>query len=461
MAAVKLSPAFGSLAITSEPSGAEVYLAGEKVGLTPYSNEKLASAQYLLSLRAPLYQSLENQGITVSDGKKTREHYTLQANFGTLAIAAGTAGATVTVSTKQNNVVINKTVPVQLKLEPGQYQVAVSKSGYATNQFTVTLTRGGIQRLSREETHLRQLMGTLIVSSEPFVSGAKVYVDGQLQGEVPATLQLPVGEHVLELKHTGRGAMQTVVVKDQQSEALALVLKQTKSPYEPEMLEIPGGSFRMGDLNGGGRRNEKPVHTVNIKRFALAKTEATFAQWDACVRAGGCKYKPKDKGWLRGNRPVINVSWEDAMAYAQWLSKETGKRYRLPSEAEWEYAARAGSTTKFSWGNDVGKNKANCSGCGSQWDDETTAPVSSFQANAFGLYDMQGNVWEWVQDCYHDSYQGAPNDGSAWTTGKCKRRVLRGGSWGHDPWLLRSAYRYGLTASSRFSIRGFRLAQDL
>jgi formylglycine-generating enzyme required for sulfatase activity len=156
----------------------------------------------------------------------------------------------------------------------------------------------------------------------------------------------------------------------------------------------------------------------------------------------------------------MNVSWVDAVAYAKWLSAETSKRYRLPTESEWEYAARAGSTTKYHWGDEIGINRANCGDCGSRWDYEQTAPVGSFMANEFGLSDMHGNVWEWTQDCWNESYNRAPIDGNAWESGDCDRRVVRGGSWGSLPWYLRSANRYGWTASDRFNKQGFRLAQD-
>ena len=201
----------------------------------------------------------------------------------------------------------------------------------------------------------------------------------------------------------------------------------------PEMMVVPAGSFTMGSpANEPGRyADEGPQHTVTIARqFAVGQFELTFDEWDACVADGGCNgYKPNDEGWGRGRRPVINVSWDDATAYVAWLAKKTGKPYRLLTEAEYEYATRAGTTTAYPWGDDIGKNNANCNGCGSQWDGKQTAPVGSFAPNQFGLYDMVGNVWEWTEDCYHDSYNGAPADGSAWTGGDCSRRVVRGGSW--------------------------------
>ena len=228
-----------------------------------------------------------------------------------------------------------------------------------------------------------------------------------------------------------------------------------------EMVDIPGGTFRMGDLSGDGFDDEKPVHSVTVPAFSMGKYEVTFAHWDACVADGGCGgYTPNDEGWGRGHRPVINVSWDDIQGFIDWLNDKTDGNFRLPTEAEWEYAARAGSTTKYSWGNRIGSNRANCDGCGSRWDDDRTAPVESFPANAWGLHDMHGNVGEWVQDCSNDSYAGAPTDGRAWMSGDCSRRVGRGGSWDFNPGFLRSAYRYGYTRSIRRDDIGFRLAQD-
>ena len=232
----------------------------------------------------------------------------------------------------------------------------------------------------------------------------------------------------------------------------------------PEMVSIPGGTFRMGDLSGEGEKRERPVHSVTVPAFKMGKYEVTFAQWNACVADGGCGgYRPNDEGWGRGNWPAIYVSWDDAQLYIQWLNAKTGGNYRLPSEAEWEYAARVWSTTKYSRGNDIGRNRANCSqnryyGCRDSY--ENTAPVGSFPANALGLHDMHGNVWEWVQDCRNDSYHGAPSDGSAWTSGDCSYRLLRGGSWTDYEGILRSAFRSWDTRPHRGYSLGFRLVQD-
>jgi formylglycine-generating enzyme required for sulfatase activity len=239
-------------------------------------------------------------------------------------------------------------------------------------------------------------------------------------------------------------------------------------PECPEMVVVPAGSFIMGSpsTEKGRGKEEDPQHKVTIaKPFAVGKYTVTFAEWDACVVAGGCKHKPEDLGRGRGTRPIINVSWSDATKeYLPWLSRKTGKTYRLLTEAEWEYAARAGTTTAYSWGNNVGKGQANCYGCGSQWDGKQPAPVGSFKPNAFGLYDMHGNVWQWVEDCKHENYNGAPPiDGAAWTTScsQVENRVLRGGSWDSDPRSMRAADRNSGSAELRGSTEGFRLARTL
>ncbi len=234
----------------------------------------------------------------------------------------------------------------------------------------------------------------------------------------------------------------------------------------PEMVVVPAGTYMMGSEKGND--DEKPVHQVTIEQpFAVGKYEVTFAEWEACVAGGGCNgYRPDDQGWGRGRRPVIEVSWEDAQNYVRWLSEQTGEAYRLLSEAEWEYVARAGATTRYTWGDEIGENRANCNGCGSRWDYKQTAPVGSFSANVFGLYDVHGNVWEWVVDCWNENYEGSPDDGRAWgsswfDSGDCTRRVVRGGSWINVTRHLRSAVRYRYSAGGRDDIYGVRLARTL
>ena len=239
----------------------------------------------------------------------------------------------------------------------------------------------------------------------------------------------------------------------------------------PEMVVVPAGSYLMGSprLEPGREADEGPLHRVRIAQaFAVGVYEVTFDEWEACVRAGGCDgYRP-DQGWGRSRRPVINVSWEDAQQYVSWLSSRTGEQYRLLSESEWEYVARAGTTTPFHTGETISTELANFNGELTYGDGYSgiyrrqTIPVGSFPANGFGLHDVHGNVWEWVEDCWNAGYEGAPRDGSAWGSAQCGRRVVRGGAWYYAPRLLRSAYRSWNFAGNRSSeFGGFRVARTI
>ncbi|NOX84019.1 MAG: SUMF1/EgtB/PvdO family nonheme iron enzyme [Alphaproteobacteria bacterium] len=242
----------------------------------------------------------------------------------------------------------------------------------------------------------------------------------------------------------------------------------------PEMTRLEPGEFRMGAPASEPARHisEGPVTPVTVsKPFAIATTEVTFAQWDACIADGGCRYLPPDQGWGRADRPAVNVSFDDAKAYATWLSQKTGKTYRLPSEAEWEYAARAGSRGPFA----IGATGASASlapttanynahfGYGGKKGEyrKQTVPVASFAPNKFGLFDMHGNAWEWTADCWAESHEGAPQDGSAALGGDCSRRVLKGGAWNTGGWRLRSAHRIGKPHTAREYDNGFRVVRDL
>ena len=240
---------------------------------------------------------------------------------------------------------------------------------------------------------------------------------------------------------------------------LILILSGCGTKYAGEMVSIPVGTFRMADLSGEGAGDELPVHSVTVPAFRLGKYEVTSAQWNACIADGGCPRRSHVFQPGPDREPVVGVSWDDAQSFIYWLNHKTGGSYRLPSEAEWEYAARAGTTTNYSWGNGISRNRANCNHeCGDYY--LTEAPVGRFPANAWGLHDMHGNVYEWVQDCWNDSYEGAPSDGSAWESGDCGRRVLRGGSWGSDARDVRSAYRIRSVRANGGNVVGFRLAED-
>lgn len=244
----------------------------------------------------------------------------------------------------------------------------------------------------------------------------------------------------------------------------------------PVMAVIPSGSFVMGSVGGflglGGEKerdpNEGPQHRVSLAApFAIGRFAVSFAEYDLfCEHTG--RAKPSDEGWGRGNRPVVNVNWHDAWAYCRWLSQQTGKSYRLPSEAEWEYACRAGTVTPFWWSHEISPNRANYNGRHAYNRGDRgrfvgkTVPVDEYKPNPFGLYQTSGNVWEWCQDDWHKNYQGAPVDGSAWfdSASNETHRVARGGSWVSVPAWLRSAYRGSAEATDRFDDQGFRLAQS-
>ncbi|MES1200603.1 MAG: formylglycine-generating enzyme family protein [Pseudomonadota bacterium] len=237
------------------------------------------------------------------------------------------------------------------------------------------------------------------------------------------------------------------------------------------MVIVPAGSFAMGSptSEAGRADDEGPQHPVTLHSFALGAFEITFAQWFACVDDGGCNdYRPADYRAGQENHPAINISWRDAQAYVRWLSRKTGRPYRLPSEAEWEYAARAGSTAPYPWGDHADHAFANygadacCAGAASGRDVWIeTAPVGSFPANAFGLHDMHGNAWEWVADCYHVNYAGAPNSDASWDAVPCNTRILRGGSWLFGPRAMRSAARKTHPDDVRTGSLGFRVALSL
>ena len=316
------------------------------------------------------------------------------------------------------------------------------------------------------------------------LTGTTVYLDGEKIGKIDQKGRLihktAAGQHHLRASKDGKvwneAINQHVLITapitnlNLGSSEVPLFLDSLLKGY---MVPIPGGLFEMGDLTGNGDDDEKPVHLVQIQPFRMGKTELPFTFYDSYLKATNLKATNQkasnekfehanDHGWGRGDRPAINVSWDDAQAFIQWLNEATQpeKPYRLPTEAEWEYAARAGTETDYWWGNSIGRNNANCDGCGSQWDDKKTAPVASFQPNPYGLYDTVGNVWEWVEDCYSENYNNAPSDGSAVAGSGCPR-VIRGGSWGNGPRGTRVSCRYWSGSVNRLFSLGFRLAQDL
>ncbi|WP_299071469.1 bifunctional serine/threonine-protein kinase/formylglycine-generating enzyme family protein [uncultured Paraglaciecola sp.] len=330
---------------------------------------------------------------------------------------------------------------------------------YLAEQTTGTYRQQAQQKIAAIE--LENSKVALTITTTP--SDAKVEILN-IKDKYQAGIRLLPKTYTIKVSKQGYHSQNHTATLRSDNKSFSYQLEKAMPPAIKQLVNsivsIPAGSFMMGSENGDD--DEKPVHRVNIKAFKLMQTEVTWAMYQPCIDAGACPNNNSvggDKGWGKGNRPVINVSWNDiTQHYIPWLNKHTGQKFRLPSEAEWEYAARAGSTTKFSWGNYISCSQArygNYDGdCGN---DRKTVSVKSFSPNAFGLYDMHGNVWEWTQDCWNVSYQNAPNNGSAWTSGNCDKRVLRGGSWYFKPASLRSAYRYINTRTYRNIYTGFRL----
>ena len=346
-----------------------------------------------------------------------------------------------------------------MELAAGSYQVEASAPGHVTKTEMVahgagpTVHRMALSRPGQPFTIVVEPAGAqirLLDHAEPYqpsmmLPPGSYRVQASADGYETATENVPHGTSPTVRRMTLRKADPTVGDRFRDCAEC------------PEMVVVPAGSYRMGDVI------QRQVVTIGAP-FAVGKYEVTFAQWDACARDRGCargKDIAKDRSWGRGQRPVIYVSWDDAQRYVQWLSGKTNKPYRLLSESEWEYAARAGAETAYSWGEEIGVGRANCDGCGSRWDDRQTAPVGSFAANAWGLHDMHGNVWEWVEDCFGT---WSPPDGSARRSGNCYERyghVRRGGSWSRRPYTLRAGRMSWGATGDRTSSVGFRVARAL
>jgi formylglycine-generating enzyme required for sulfatase activity len=327
------------------------------------------------------------------------------------------------------------------------------------------------ERFGRDMAELATAIGLVRRGEAKGVRVAKAPLGWMAAGAVLALGLAWAGAYWLGLPVGGPRPAETVTRQEEEARRdPALTVKPGSGqsfrdcPECPEMVVVPAGSFTMGSpANEQGRdSDEGPQHQVAIRQsFAVGKFEVTFAEWEACVAGGGCtgNSNPNEPGWGKGRRPVINVSWVHAKEYVDWLARKTGKSYRLLSEAEWEYAARAGSGGRWTFGDN--ESQLGEFGWYSSNSGDKTQPVGGKKPNAWGLHDMHGNVWEWVEDCWHDSYNGAPSDGSARTTActDSGRRVVRGGSWLSGPLLLRSANRDGNPSDDRGSAFGFRVGR--
>lgn len=514
-----------SLAVSTIPSGAEVYLEGEAVGETPLQLDDLAAATYRLSLQHPLYETVDLE-VPLDAGATLEVERELIRATGTLELALSPENAWV----ERDGERLAEGTPVTLAdLPAGTMTLTVGAPGHETMQVTAVVPKGGVESLDltldqalgaltlalvpadaqvefpdREESYspgmpLAEGPHRLIVSRQGYASATQtVEVQGATVheivlepvaqpftvaadppsaaisfqgGEIDYTpgMELMPGEYELEVQLLGYESWSGTVRHDTEPTVHAVSLTFVSHEYAdelssggtgPSMTVVPAGRFSMGCRTlADCPESELPVHDVNIDRpFAISRYEVTFAEFERFVRATG-RDRPDDQGWGRGNRPVIGVSWDDATAYVEWLSSVTGRSYRLPSEAEWEYAARAGSDTAYAFGEAIDGN-ANCDGCTAR-STGRSLPVGGYRANAWGLYDMHGNVWEWTQDCSAPSYEGAPTDGAAALGGDCSRRILRGGSWFNTSDFARSAARLSGSSTVRGNIAGFRVVADI
>jgi formylglycine-generating enzyme required for sulfatase activity len=475
-----LTPAFGSLHIDTKPAGADILLAGEHYGKTPKTIEKISSGAYLLTLKKDLYQSVKNSKIRILDGKKTVKYFDLTPNFGTLEISTKPFDAKIKIFDMQERLVKEGEAPVSLKLSPDKYRLVLSKRGYADRKYDVSLARGSYQKI--EKAALRRLEGTIVVTSNPAVKNARVFINGKDKGAVPFYSKLPVGTYKVEVKTDGRYGKKDVVIKDKQTNQAVVELKKgggkiITNSIGMKFVSVKPGTFMMG--SNDGYDSEKPVHRVTFtKSFYMQTTEVTVGQWKKFIndtnfkteaeRKGGSyvwngKKWTKKKGvywdnpgfYQKDNSPVTCVSWNDSNKFIDWLNKKEGKKYRLPTEAEWEYAARGGKKSrgyKYS-----GSNNLDAVGWHYKNSNNKTHPVAEKKPNELGIYDMSGNVWEWCEDKWHSNYEGASNDGSAWETGDSSFRVFRGGSWNDDARDCRVAFRFNVNPGNRLSFMGFRL----
>ncbi len=455
------------LRVETEPAGAEVLVNGLKLGETPLLREDLGPGVRDVTLRYPHFETVELSGQALLEDRVLRIDRALKRGTGGLTIVTEPRGAWVE---SRGRRLANGTPATLEGLPAGRFELTLGLAGHRVMKAVAVVPKNGVGRLERRLEPVAY--GSLTLELEPadasvtFRDRSLVYQSG---------MRLPEGSYELRVSRSGyRGAVVRVDVSGDTRRPIELDLFRAGMTFHdtllsggagPEMVVLPAGTFRMGCVSGLDCSDyEHPVHAVTVSQpFGVGRYEVTLAEWEACVAAGGCSSRVDESGWGGdpSRRPMIKASWDDAQAYARWLSSETGATYRLLSESEWEYAARAGSITAYTWGREVGSGRANCDGCGSQWDDSQTALVGSFAANWWGLHDMHGNVWEWVEDCWNESYAGAPSNDGAWRNGDCSRRVVRGGSWFNEPWTLRSANRDWFGPDVRLNIIGFRVARTL
>ncbi|WP_426436312.1 SUMF1/EgtB/PvdO family nonheme iron enzyme [Bradyrhizobium genosp. P] len=300
------------------------------------------------------------------------------------------------------------------------------------------------------------LIGLLGIAIAIIAGGALWYMLAQPRGEPRDVAQAPSpAEPAPAVKQAAPSAtpnpVPTLAGQQSSPQPAPSATAQAASVPESEMVPLQGGSFSMGSNDDA---SERPIHRVTVKPFAMGKYPVTVREWNACAAAKACGFTASGKD----DAPVTNVSWSDAKQYVTWLANHAKKAYRLPSESEWEFAARGGTQTKYWWGDQMQSGAASCRDCGGDAGAEQPVKVGSFKANPFGLYDMGGGVDQWVEDCWHRSYQGAPADGSVWSGGDCASHVIRSGSWKNDTRYVRPANRDNYDTNVRYPTHGFRVA---
>ena len=453
--------------VVTEPAGARVRIVN--IEERYQAGMALGPGEYEVEVSAAGYETVRE---TIQHGREATERRIALVEIGPqpFTVVTEPAGAQVQIAN------IEEPYEAGMALAAGAYEVEVSAAGYETSRATI----------QHGWTATEQRIALVEIGPQPFTvvtepAGAQVQI-ANIEEPYEAGMALAAGAYEVEVSaagyETSRATIQHGWAATEQR--IALVRAERERPAGerfrdcsacPEVVVVPSSSFLRGStpVEAGRSEDEGPLSVVEIPRaLAVGAYEVTFAEWDACVSAGGCNgYRPDDAGWGRGRQPVINVTWADAQAYVRWLTNVSGRSYRLLSETEWEYAARAHTRTPFHLGETISDAEANFDATYSYGENPTgtdrrrTVPVGSFRPNAFGLYDMHGNVGEWVQDCWAENYAATPLDGQAWTPEDCRRRVSRGGSWLFSPKVVRSASRNGYDAAYRYDYVGLRIARTL
>ena len=455
-----LARATGALTVVTEPAGAWIEHDGERLGeRTPTTIRGLPAGPLKLTVGADAHRPLQVSANVPRNAVEVLElTLTSSVVYGTLTLELTPDDAEVTLPD------LELAYEAGMRIPEGSHSVRVSRDGHMTETRTVE-----VAGVTRSPISLTRNPQPFAVSTTP--TGAFVNFPHSDQGYSPGVLLTPGDYRVratLPGYETWEGTVNHYIRPTNHAVTLRPGIAEFADPLVsggtgPTMVAIPAGSFSMGCVSRVDcRSNELPVHAVTLATpFALSKFEVTCDDFGRFARATG---RAEEASCGAGpSVPAVNVSWDDAVAYAEWLSSETRRPYRLPSEAQWEYAARAGTTTSYSWGNSVGVERANCKGCRSRanTDQSGTVTAGSFSANPWGLQDMHGNAWEWVLDCRFDDYRGAADDGSARIVANCEQRVLRGGSWRVSPNLARAAQRGWGNESLRLDDVGIRVVVDM